>query len=318
MLINNKKHIYPIVLILCLVAGTIWQSVMVQIEKSKYDAVGGFVDVGTYRAHYYSTGSGDTAFVFITGSGTPCAYTDFYILQNMLSEKGQTITFDHAGSGWSSRTNSLRTIENITDELSLLIDRVAPSKSIVMICHSLGSLEAIRYSQMHPEKVKGIIFLDCGSPEFYSTDSELLAKLLNRGTAFLRTIGLHRLMGEAGCFLPIYGEDQRNKNLSGIVKTMDKAMFYRYAGNADTLHTIDLMNENATTILNGPLLGEMPILVLSSDGGENWNKVQTQLASWSKNSKQVLVEKSTHYLHWSNFDQILEYIESFVEEGEFL
>ena len=125
---------------------------MVQIEKSKYDAVGGFVDVGTYLAHYYSTGSGNTAFVFITGSGTPCAYTDFYTLQNMLSEKGQTITFDHAGSGWSSRTNSLRTIENMTDELTLLIDSVAPDKPIVMICHSLGSLEAIRYTQTHTEK----------------------------------------------------------------------------------------------------------------------------------------------------------------------
>ena len=130
----------------------------------------------------------------------------------------------------------------------------------------------------------------------------------------MRTIGFHRLIGEAGCFLPIYGEDQRNKKLSGIVKNVDKAMFYRYAGNADTMHTIDLMNENATTVLNGPLLGEVPILVLSSDGGESWNKIQTQLASWSKNSEQVVIEKSTHYLHWSNLDQVLEHIESFVEE----
>lgn len=60
----------------------------------------------------------------------------------------------------------------------------------------------------------------------------------------------------------------------------------------------------------------MPILVLSSDSGEKWNKVQTQLASWSKNREQVRIEKSTHYLHWSNFDQVLEHIESFVEEGD--
>ena len=196
-----------------------------------------------------------------------------------------------------------------------MIDSVAPYKPIVIICHSLGSLEAIRYTQTNPEKVKGIIFLDCGSPEFYSADSELLAKLLNRGTAFLRTIGFQRFMGELGCFLPIYGENHRNKNLSGIVKNIDKAMFYRYAGNADTMHTIDLINENAITVLNGPLLGEIPILVLSSDGGDDWNKIQNQLASWSKNSEQVIIEKSNHYLYWSNFDQVLEHIELFVEEG---
>ena len=38
------------------------------------------------------------------------------------------------------------------------------------------------------------------------------------------------------------------------------------------------------------------------------------MASWSKNSEQVVIEKSMHYLHWSNLDQVLEHIESFVEE----
>ncbi|MCI6730319.1 MAG: alpha/beta hydrolase [Clostridiales bacterium] len=276
-----KKFIFPILLILCLVAGTIWQSAMTQIEKSKYCAVGNYVDLGAYQAHYYSKGSGDTAFVFITGSGTPCAYTDFYALQNMLSAKGQTVTFDHAGSGWSSNANSPRTIENMTNELTVLIDTVAPNKPIVIICHSLGSLEAIQYTQTNPEK---------------------------------RTIGLNRLMGELGCFLPVYGENSRNKNLPEIVKDIDKEMFYRFAGNADSINTINLINENATTVLKGPLLGDVPILVLSSDGGDDWNKVQIQLASWSENSEQVMLKKSEHYLYWSNYEQVSDCIESFIEK----
>ena len=309
-----KKKIFPILLILCLAAGTIWQSVMTQIEKNKYAAIGDFVDVGTYQAHYYSKGSGDTAFILIAGSGTPCAYTDFYALQNRLSAKGQTVSFDHAGSGWSSSTDSPRTIENMTNELAVLIDTVAPNKPIVIICHSLGSLEAIQYTQMNPEKVKGIIFLDCGSPEFYSTDSELLAKIINRGTAFLRTIGLNRFMGEFGWFLPAYGENSRNENLPEIVKDIDKAMFYRFAGNADSMNTINLINENAATVLKGPLLGEVPILVLSSDDGDDWNEVQIQLASWSEDSERMMIKESEHYLYWSNFDQVSDCMESFLEK----
>lgn len=309
-----KKFIFPILLILCLVAGIIWQSVMTQIEKSKYYAIGDYVDVGTYQAHYYSKGFGETAFVFITGSGTPCAYTDFYTLQNTLSAKGQTVTFDHAGSGWSSSTDSPRTIENMTNELTVLIDTVAPNKPVVIICHSLGSLEAIRYTQMNPEKVKGIVFLDSGSPEYYSTDSELLATMINRGTALLRIFGLNRLMGELGWLLPAYGENIRNKSLPVNVQDIDKAMFYRFAGNADTINTINLINENATVVLNGPSLGEVPILVLSSDSGEDWNNIQIQLASWSENSEQVLIEASEHYLYWSNYDQVSDCIASFVEK----
>ena len=102
--------------------------------------------------------------------------------------------------------------------------------------------------------------------------------------------------------------------LTDKYKDIDKAMFYRFAGNADTINTINLINENAKVVLNGPLLGEIPILVLSSDSGDDWNNVQTQLASWSENSEQEMIEASEHYLYWSNFNQVSGRIASFVEK----
>lgn len=287
---------------------------MVQIEPKKYPAIGSYVDVGTYQAHYYAKGEGDVAFVFITGSGTPCAYTDFYMIQNMLSTMGQTVTFDHAGSGWSSSTETERSIENLVKELSILIDTVAPNKPIILLCHSLGSLEAIGYAQMNPEKVKGIIFLDSGSPEFYSTDSEIFARIINRGSAFIRTIGINRLLGELGIMLPLYGENIRNHNIPEEVKEIDKSMYYQFTGNSASLDNIKLINENAKKVLEGSLLGKIPILVLSSDNGDEWNDVQIQLASWSENSKQVMIKNAEHYIHWSNYDKVSYYIELFVED----
>lgn len=309
-----KRFLLPILLLLCLTAGSVWQAVMTQIEQNRVPAVGDFADVGAYQAHYYAKGSGDTAFVFITGSGTPCAYTDFYALQDMLSAKGLTVTFDHAGCGWSSGTNAARTIENLTNELSALVNTVAPDRPIVLICHSLGSLEAIRYAQTHPENVQGIVFLDSGSPEFYSTDSEFQAKILNRGTAFLRGIGLNRLLGELGWFLPIYGENLRYPSLPETVRDMDRAMFYCFAGNPATMDAIQLINENASAVLDGPTLGELPILVLSSDSGEGWQTVQNELAAWSSNSRQVTIEHAEHYLHWSNPEQVSDCVAAFVEK----
>lgn len=85
-----KKIIICSSVVILLVLGAIWQFIMVQIEQKKLS--GNWSDVGTYQAHYYAKGEGDVAFVFITGSGTPCAYTDFYMLQNMLSTMGQTVT----------------------------------------------------------------------------------------------------------------------------------------------------------------------------------------------------------------------------------
>ena len=309
----NKKRIIKISVLMVLLLGVIWQAVMVNIERKKYTAIGDYVDLKSYQAHYYAKGDGDVAFVFITGSGTPCAYTDFYLLQNALSENGLTVTYDHAGSGWSLEAQTPRTNENLVTELSILIDTICLNKQVVLICHSLGSLEAIGYAQLHPKRVKGIIFMDSGSPEYYSSDSEFTAKVINRGTAFIRTIGLNRLMGELGFLLPLYGENIRNPKLPDDLKGLDKSIYYQLAGNYASLNTIEFINENAKKVLAGPSLGNIPVLVLSSDSGEEWNDVQLELASWSENSKQITMKDSGHYLYWSDSDEALKQVEEFVK-----
>lgn len=308
-----KKRIIMFGLLILIFGGLIWQEVMVKIERKTYTAVGEYVDVGTYQAHCFSKGEGELAFVFITGSGTPCAYTDFYNLQSQLADIGQTITFDHAGSGWSTETEAERRIENLVNELSILIDEVASNKQVILICHSLGSLEAIGYAQAHPGKVEGIIFLDSGSPEFYSTDSELFAKIINRGVAILRISGINRFLGKLNLFLPLYGENIRNHKLPDRVKKIDKVMYERSAGNPASLDTIALINENANKVLEGKKLSEIPILVLSSDSGDEWKEVQIQLASWSNESKQYTIPGSSHYLYWSNYEEVTGYIYDFLK-----
>ena len=310
---SRKKKRYRYVFIAIILIGTIWQAIMTQIESKQFSQQGEKLNVGTYQMNYYTKGTGDIAYCFITGSGTPCAYTDFYNLQTMLSEVGQTISFDHAGSGFSSNTKTKRIIDHLVQELAVLIDAVAPNKPIILICHSLGSLEAIGYAQMYPEKVKGIIFLDSGSPEFYSKDSELQGILINRGSALIRTIGLNRLLGECGIFLPIYGENVRNNNIPSKIRSLDQVMFYRFTGNRASIETIKQMNENAKSILNRGKLNDIPILVLSSDQDAEWNDVQHQLASWSTKSEQVTIKSSNHYLYWSNYDEVVLYIKSFIQ-----
>lgn len=313
--LRTKKFLVLCVFVALMITGTIWQAVMVRYEDKNNATIGKLIDVGTFKAHYYTKGDGQTVFVFITGSGTPSAYTDFYYLQNELSNKGLTLTFDHAGSGWSTDTESERNIENLTKELSTMIEAVAPDKSIVFLCHSLGSLEAIHYTQTYPDKVKGVIFLDAGSPEYYSTYSERSAIFLNRSIAITRTMGLNRLFGECGFLLPMYGENIRNRQLPDNLKEPDKEMYYRYAGNPSTLPTIKLMNENAAKVLEGASLGAIPILVLSSDGGRKWNDVQRKLAAWSTNSKQVTIQGAEHYMYWSNYKDIVNCIDEFIEEN---
>ena len=71
------------------------------------------------------------------------------------------------------------------------------------------------YAQAYPDKVAGIVFLDSGSPEYYSTDSKLFAKTINRTAAFVRKFGV---------LLPMYGENIRNQQLPDDLKDLDKTI----------------------------------------------------------------------------------------------
>lgn len=301
-----------ILLVGALIIGISWQAIIIRIEQGLYVRVGEYADLESYLAHYYIQGDGDTTYLFITGSGTPCAYTDFYKLQNMLSEIGKTVTFDHPGSGWSTKAQTPRIIENVVGELSKLVEIVSPDKKVVLLCHSLGSLEAIGYAQEHPEKVKGIIFLDSGSPEFYSTDSQLLASVMGYSFTFMRVTGMNRLLGELGILLPLYGENIRNAAISEKIKDLDKAMYYRFIGNPATRQYVKLMNRNAKMVLEGSSIRNIPVLILSSDRGTVWDKVQMQLSKWFKNSTQIKIKNASHYLYWSNYDEVKYYINDFI------
>lgn len=311
---GKSKRVVITVILGVLLLGMVWQYAMERIDEKNYAEPGGYISTDAYEMHYVSRGEGEAAVLFITGSGTPCAYTDFYGLQEGLSAVTQTICFDHAGSGWSSETETPRTVENLENEMRQLLDEAAPDKQVILVCHSLGSLEAIYYAQQNPEQVLGIVFLDSGTPEFYRTDSEWTAAGMNRGTAVCRVTGLNRLLGVLGLTLPFYGENDRLKNLPEEVRDVDRAMFLRYAGSGETLKTIREMNENAAIVSGGPRLGSIPILVLSSDSGEKWGAVQEKLAGWSDCSRQYTLANSSHYLHWSNPEEVLLHLREFVEE----
>ncbi len=86
----------------------------------------------------------------------------------------------------------------------------------------LGSYQA-HYYKKGEGKITYVFITGSGTPciytGFFHLQNELAAKMLNRGTAFLRTLGINRLLGEIGVLLPLYGENIRNsKLLEGIAK----------------------------------------------------------------------------------------------------
>lgn len=297
-----------------LVIGVFWQMTMKKIEMRQYAPVGELINVNGYDMHFYNKGEGDSTIVFIAGSGTPNSYVDFYYLQNELQKYANTVSFDQAGYGWSEDTKNSRTIDNIVSDLHVLLEESNQSPPYIFVAHSLASLEAFRYVQLYPEEVQGIILLDGGSPQFYANYSEIKALLINRMMAALRATGINRALGSIGVKLPLLGENVRYKNLPDEIKEVDEAMYYNFIGDSSNLDMIKYMNENAQKVIDNGDLQDIPLLILSTDNGGEWGKVQLELLDWSNNSSQKKIEGSKHYLHWSNKERVLAEVLEFLKD----
>ncbi|GAA3413263.1 alpha/beta hydrolase [Paenibacillus hodogayensis] len=254
----------------------------------------------------YGVGEGKPTIVFVAGSGTPSAFTDFYFLQSELQQYARSVSYDHAGYGWSERTNIPRTIDTVVEELHELLQTAKEASPYLLVGHSLAALEVIHYAQKYPNEVKGILLLDGGSPEFYAKKNlEISSYLINRVTAGLRVTGVARALGNIGLLLPFAGENIRYKGLPNKIKEIDIAMYYNHLGDNSNVNSIRTMNENAQLVIDGGYLKDIPLHIVSSDSGGNWEKVQQQLLHWSNESHQETIANSKHYIHWSNKEAVL-------------
>ena len=161
-----KKRLFKFLTIFfaLLFIGTLWQNSMSYYEEKTLNYPGQLIDVNNHKMHIYGKGSDAPTVVFTVGSGTPCAYTDFYFIQQEISKTARTVTYDRPGYGWSEPTSIPRTVDEQVDDLHILLDKSGEKPPYILVAHSLSSLEVIRYAQLFPKEVSGIVLIDGGNP----------------------------------------------------------------------------------------------------------------------------------------------------------
>ena len=176
-LFNKRFFKVLTVFLIMLSVGSLWQHIMIRYEEKKLSCPGQLVDVNNHKMHIYGEGNGALTVVFTVGSGTPCAYTDYYYIQKELSKSVRTVTYDRAGYGLSEPTSAPRTVDQQVDDLHKLLNKSGEKPPYVLVGHSLSSLEVIRYAQLFPEEVSGIVLIDGGNPTYYADYNETSAML---------------------------------------------------------------------------------------------------------------------------------------------
>ncbi|MGH4119513.1 alpha/beta fold hydrolase [Clostridium sp.] len=311
-----KRRIFRVIalILIILFIGTLWQHAMSEYEKEVYNPPGQLRKVDNHNMHIYVEGESSPTVVFTVGSGTPCAYTDYYYIQKEISKTVRTISYDRPGFGWSEPTAIPRTIGNQVNELHELLCKAGEKPPYILVGHSLSSLEVIHYAQKYPEELVGIILIDGGNPTFYANYSEFSALALNRFSEAIRVTGIARALGNIGIFLPFTYENQRQKSLPHDIQQVDKIMFYNKLGLDKNRNSLRTINENADEVIKNGKIGDIPLVVLTAGNGtKEWKESQIQLKSWSNNSKQEEVIGSSHYIHWNYPNVIIKKIHELIE-----
>ena len=149
-----------LLLALILFAGLIFR-----LFAPKPEPPGELVDLGGFKLHINSTGekSNKPTVVIETGQALPSEH--YHWLSEGLKDSLRVVRYDRAGIAYSELSHTPREPKTIAHELHELLEKSGESPPYILVGHSFGGLFIRVFTQLYPEEVEAMIFLDSSHPD---------------------------------------------------------------------------------------------------------------------------------------------------------
>ena len=125
------------------------------------DGVSRFATLDGSKVHYVSYGSGDRAVVFIHGWTCDAS---FWQAQAPVYETTRSLLIDLPGHGQSDKPEIPYTMDLFARAVDAVMTDAGVTKA-TLAGHSMGTPVIVRFLQMHPDKVAGLVFVDGFVPQ---------------------------------------------------------------------------------------------------------------------------------------------------------
>ena len=313
-----KKHkIKIIIVIILMVSGMLFEWTGEYLDSKKYMPPGKLIEINNHKMHIYGEGTANNTptVVFTSGWKTPSPYVDYYPLQKEISKYTRAVVYERPGYGWSEiDTNDTRerSVDTITNELHELLYKSGEKGPFIIVAHSFGAKEALRFAQLYSDEVAGIILIDGSNPDYTVTQKRpskyflkygtIQSTLFNETINFLNNFGLTRLVFNT---TDLYCSKFTNyKNELSLAPTelrkIDQSMFIKTLNNRNQLEELRM---DASKLVEDKNIGDIPLKIFTSslyNDSELTRNIQQGLLKWSTDSEQIIVPNSQHYIHWFN------------------
>lgn len=318
--------------------GMIYQWIGALNDRRRFIRLGRLVEVGDGRQVYVSDMGRQVASVptVIFESGIAATSQNWLSVQESVSGFTRAVSYDRGGLGWSSACASERTPSNIARELRVLLQQADIPGPYLLVGHSFGGLVVRRYAAMYPEDVQGVVLVDPMRAEEWPPVNESQRELLERGIRMagygvqVARFGLARLattslLCRSGKASRAFSRAAGNAGIHVMqritceVGKMPRAVWpivaahwaspKYYRGLAAHLEAVIA---TVTEMQTAGVVEGMPVVLLTPATAEPLSSERLQRIG--PEVRQVIAEKSGHWVHLDEPELVLETIRAMVEQ----
>ncbi|EJL24491.1 putative hydrolase or acyltransferase of alpha/beta superfamily [Caulobacter sp. AP07] len=258
-------------------------------------------------------------------------------VQARIATFTRTCAYDRAGYGLSDAAQRASDADNTVEDLALLLDKAPITGPVVLVGHSLGGLYATHFTNLHPDRVAGMVLMDPAQPG----DGRAYGSLWDRGRQgyaqsladselclkAAREADLTPTHNPADCLEDPPGKDPAFHE--EINRRWGKAKYI--AANISEIRSMlaDANGDSLDSRQAGPKqrdFGALPLIVLVSSPApppgapEDWNRgtaikhdLNRRLAARSTTGEFRLVPDSRHYIQDDAPQVVVEAVRSVVD-----
>lgn len=106
-------------------------------------------------------GHGETTIVFLHGLIIDNISTFYYTVAPVVARRHDVVCYDMRGHGFSDRPRSGYRVDDAVDDLFGILDAVGVHGPVLLCGYSYGSTVALSAAATHPERVTGLVLIEC-------------------------------------------------------------------------------------------------------------------------------------------------------------
>lgn len=300
---------------------------------------------GRRRLNLFCMGHGSPTVVMDAGTGG--GTFDWREVQGVISLFTTACAYDRAGYGFSDAPTRASDAANAADDLHRLAHRAKLAFPLVLVGHSNGGFDAVRYAESYPQDVGGMVLVDpgfAGQMDFgrYGL-APAKAEELRQANASLVAFAAHCLaLSQSGALATpsaqrtspcLDNPPHADTRLHRVLNALEMKPGFYEANLSEFQSTFVKWPGGTVNDREVPLrldaLGDLPLIVLTASEHpalvkdftpadqkkyfDFWWQGHNRVAALSSRGKNILVEPSGHFIQREHPRVVVHYVDQVVE-----